>query len=604
MKSRDSIRSEKLDSQTMYVRQLAAERLADSLRREELERRVQELRNDEYEKKQELISQLNKLKQQDSLRHMKQRRQIDSLRHFVKGIPVVFNRDTLFYLFTRQGSFTPVDRALAIGVRLQKLGDQLSFSADSMKLATAEQTTDIIYRDLLIMSVSEQDALWQNKTRDGYAAELKAIIVKAVRQYQKETNWQTWLKELLLALLVIGIAVLLIYGVNRFFRWINGIVTLKKSFLHKGIRIRNYEVLNSERQLGLILSGLTILKWLVVLLVIYLAFPVLFGIFPFTRDISTTLLNYILAPVRKIGIAVWDYIPNLITIVVLALVFRFVLRSFRYIKTEIERGQLKIPGFYTDWANPTYQIIRVLVLAFMLIVIFPYLPGSDSPIFKGVSVFMGILFTFGSAGALGNVVAGLVLTYMRAFKTGDRVKIGEVTGDVLEKTLLVTRVRTIKNEIISIPNSTVMGTHTINYSSEAAIKGLIINTTVTIGYDVPWRHVHELLINAAIQTVFIEQEPAPFVLQTSLDDYYVSYNINAYTREPNKQAVIYSSLHANIQDCFNKAGVEIMSPHYRAVRDGNMSTMPPEYLPEDYEAPVFRVPKRTDSDALPPEPKK
>lgn len=220
------------------------------------------------------------------------------------------------------------------------------------------------------------------------------------------------------------------------------------------------------------------------------------------------------------------------------------------------------------------------------------MPGSESPIFKGVSVFVGVLFTFGSAVALGNVVAGLVLTYMRAFKLGDRVKIGEVTGDVIGRSLLVTRVRTIQNEIISIPNSTVMNNHTINYSTDAPQNGLIVHTTVTIGYDAPWRQVHQLLIDAALATPLIEIEPVPYVLQTSLDDYYVSYSINAYTKAPNKQARIYSDLHAHIQDKFNEAGVEIMSPHYKALRDGNATTIPADHLPKDYQAPAFQTQQR------------
>ena len=202
---------------------------------------------------------------------------------------------------------------------------------------------------------------------------------------------------------------------------------------------------------------------------------------------------------------------------------------------------------------------------------------------------MGVLFTFGSAGALGNVVAGLVLTYMRAFKIGDRVTIGEVTGDVIEKTLLVTRLRTIQNEIVSVPNSTVMNNHTVNFSSDATTNGLILHTTVTIGYDAPWRQVHQLLIDAALSTQLIESEPAPYVLQTSLDDYYVSYRINAYTKMPNQQAKIYSQLHQNIQDKFNEAGVEIMSPHYNALRDGNATTIPAENLPKDYKTPSFNI---------------
>jgi len=169
------------------------------------------------------------------------------------------------------------------------------------------------------------------------------------------------------------------------------------------------------------------------------------------------------------------------------------------------------------------------------------------------------------------------------------VKIGEVTGDVVEKSLLVTRIKTIKNEVVSIPNSTVMNSHTTNFSAEAKEHGLIIHTTVTIGYENPWRQIHELLIKAALATDLIEKEPTPFVLQTSLDDFYVSYEINAYTRVANQQHNTHARLHQNIQDSFNEAGVEIMSAHYKYIRDGNQSTVPPEHLPKDYVAPGFKV---------------
>jgi len=282
-------------------------------------------------------------------------------------------------------------------------------------------------------------------------------------------------------------------------------------------------------------------------------------------------------------------LPNLFTIIVIVFVFRYILKGIHFLKNEVENGSLKLPGFYPDWANPTFQIIKVLLYAFMFIVIFPYLPGSDSPVFQGVSVFLGVLFTFGSSGSLSNVIAGLVLTYMRAFKIGDRVKIGDITGDIIEETLLVTRIRTIKNEIISIPNSNVMSSHTINYSSDSIDNGLILHTTVTIGYDVPWKNMHQALIDAALRTEHLLQVPKPFVLQTSLDDFFVSYQINAYTREPNKQAEIYSKLHQNIQDCCNEVGIEILSPHYRSARDGNMTTIPANYMSKDYKSPSFNI---------------
>jgi small-conductance mechanosensitive channel len=178
---------------------------------------------------------------------------------------------------------------------------------------------------------------------------------------------------------------------------------------------------------------------------------------------------------------------------------------------------------------------------------------------------------------------------MRPFKVGDRIKIGDVTGDVIEKSLLVTRLRTPKNEEVTIPNSSVLSGNTVNYSTMARTVGLIIHTTVTIGYDVPWKKMHQALLNAADRTESLQKEPKPFVLQTSLDDFYVSYQINGYTRETNRFNRIYSSLHQNIQDCCNEMGIEIMSPHYRSARDGNATTIPADYLPKDYKAPGFNM---------------
>jgi small-conductance mechanosensitive channel len=227
----------------------------------------------------------------------------------------------------------------------------------------------------------------------------------------------------------------------------------------------------------------------------------------------------------------------------------------------------------------------------MFVVVWPYLPGSDSAIFQGVSVFLGILFSLGSSSAIANMVAGFVLTYMRSFKIGDRIKIGDITGDVMERTLLITRLRTIKNEDITIPNAMILNNHTTNFTtcSQQNGKGLVLHTTVTIGYDVPWPKVHQALIDAALACPDVEKNPSPFVLQTSLDDFYVSYQLNAYTFTTNKMALIYSDIHQNIQDKFNEAGIEILSPHYRAQRDGNMVTIPANYLPQDYQVPSFRV---------------
>jgi small-conductance mechanosensitive channel len=238
---------------------------------------------------------------------------------------------------------------------------------------------------------------------------------------------------------------------------------------------------------------------------------------------------------------------------------------------------------------PTYKIVRVLIVVFTLIVAFPYLPGSKSPAFQGVSIFFGLLLSLGSSSAISNVVAGTVLTYTRAFQLGDRVKIGETTGDIVEKTLLVTRVRTIKNVDIAVPNAMVLSSHIVNFSSMAKQNGLILHTSVTIGYDAPWRKIHELLVSAAESTSNVLPDPKPFVLQTALNDFYVSYEINAFTDQATVMAQTYSELHQNIQDKFYEAGVEIMSPHHFGVRDSNRPAIPAEYLGQNYVAPGFRI---------------
>ena len=256
---------------------------------------------------------------------------------------------------------------------------------------------------------------------------------------------------------------------------------------------------------------------------------------------------------------------------------------------EIQTGRISFSGFHKDWAQPTFKLSRFLVIVIAVVMVSPYLPGFGSPAFQGLSVFFGILLSLGSTAAIANIVAGAALTYMRPFNVGDRVKIADTMGDVLEKTLLVTRIRTVKNVEVTIPNSMVLGSHMINFSSEAKEGRLILFTSVTIGYDVPWRQVQELLIEAAKVTDGIVTEPTPFVLQTSLNDFSVTYELNVYTADAQHLLRIQSELHANIQDKFNEAGVEIMSPTYSALRDGNQATIPEDYLPKTYEAKSFRI---------------
>ncbi len=591
LKQSDSLNANLLKEYDLKLKLIEQERLKDSIKKEELMFQLSQLKTTDNLKKEALQKQLQVINNAEAKRIADKKARIDSLRINAKSFAVLgFFNDTLFLIFSKFGSFSAHDRALAITERINNLKNDYSFSEKTLTIAESESSIDIVNGERILMSISENDALWNSTTARELAEKYRNTITNEVLKFKRETSFATLLKEVGLVVLVLAVLITFLYFVNMLFKWTESNIIKQEGKKINGLKIRNYTLLDASKQVGFLKGLNTFVKWLVFVLMVYIALPIIFGLFPWTQNFAQTLFSYIFDPLKKIGKSLWNYLPNLFTIVVIFLVFRYALKGIHFLKNEIELKKLQLPGFYPDWANPTFQIIKVVLYAFMFVLIFPYLPGSDSPIFQGVSVFLGFLFTFGSAGSLSNIVAGIVLTYMRLFKLGDRVKIGEVVGDVIEKSLLVTRIKTIKNEIISIPNSTVMSSHTTNYSNEAEIgNGLIMHTTVTIGYDVPWKDMHQALLNAADRTDLLLKDPKPFVLQTSLDDFYVSYQINACTKEPNKQAGIYSQLHQNIQDCCNEAGIEILSPHYRAARDGNRITIPSNYLGKDYIAPSFNV---------------
>ncbi len=503
------------------------------------------------------------------------------------GLPV--STDSTIYLYHGQGPYSLEERADLVTERIASIS-QGKIAASSLKVSETEVSHDLFYNGELIMSIQDIDAEALGLSKAAAANYYKNLIVQ---QTHKEESVPLDIQSLLIN---IGIALVIIalffFGLkyfNRLFRLVYMKVHGQKGKFFNGFSVKNYQLLTAEKQ---VLFAIYIVKGIriaVLVLIIYLLLPVLFSLFPWTRDIANTLFGYVLDPLKDIGLKFIDFIPNLLTIVVIILVVRYILKALRFFKDEVARGKLELPGFYPEWARPTFNIVKGLIIAISFIAIWPLLPMSDSDIFKGVSTFVGLLVALGGAGAISNVIAGLVITYMRSFKIGDRVKIGDVMGDVKEKSLLNTRIKTIKNEIITIPNSQMLNSHTINYTTANDEDGLILHTTVTLGYDVPWRKVHEVLIQAALDTEFVKKLPKPYVLQTSLDDFYVSYQLNARTREIHKMAVIYSEMHKNIQDLCAKEGIEILSPHYGAHRDGNHTTIPEEHLPKDYTAPWFRL---------------
>ena len=514
----------------------------------------------------------------DSLKLAKQRLRIDSLRRMTPGIPVIVEGDTLYYLFAKRGGHTPQQRAEMNAAAITELGKRFNLQPDSVYIDSSDIVTDLMYGNKVLSSFTDQDGLWEGCSRDQLAAAKRKVIVDKLKVMKDEHSlWQLGKRILYFILVIVGQFLLFKLTIWLFNKLKARIQRLKDTKL-KPISIQDYELLDTQKQVNLLVFLASLLRYAVMLLQLILTVPLLFAIFPQTKDLAYKLFSYIWEPIKSIFLGIVEYIPNLFTIFVIWLAVKYLVRLVRYLASEIQSERLKIGGFYADWAMPTFHIVRFLLYAFMIAMIYPYLPGSKSGVFQGISVFVGLIVWLGSSTVIGNIIAGLVITYMRPFKLGDRIKLNDTTGNVIEKTPLVTRIRTPKNEVVTIPNSFIMSSHTVNFSQSARDYGLIIHSEVSIGYDIPWRKTHQLLIEAALNTPGVVDDPRPFVLETSLQDYYPVYQVNAYIKDANQLAQVYSDLHQNIQDRFNEEGIEIMSPHYIATRDGNETTIPKDDL--------------------------
>ena len=514
----------------------------------------------------------------DSLKLAKQRLRIDSLRRMTPGVPVVVEGDTLYYLFAKRGGHTPQQRAEMNAAAITELGKRFNLQPDSVYLESSDIVTDLMYGNKVLSSFTDQDGLWEGCSRDQLAVAKRKVIVDKLKVMKDEHSlWQLGKRILYFILVIIGQYLLFKLTTWLFNKLKVRIQRLKDTKL-KPISIQDYELLDTQKQVNLLVFLANLLRYAVMLLQLVLTVPLLFSIFPQTKDLAYKLFSYIWDPIKSIFLGIVEYIPNLFTIFVIWLAVKYLVRLVRYLASEIQSERLKIGGFYADWAMPTFHIVRFLLYAFMIAMIYPYLPGSKSGVFQGISVFVGLIVSLGSSTVIGNIIAGLVITYMRPFKLGDRIKLNDTTGNVIEKTPLVTRIRTPKNEVVTIPNSFIMSSHTVNFSQSARDYGLIIHSEVSIGYDIPWRKTHQLLVEAALNTPGVVDDPRPFVLETSLQDYYPVYQVNAYIKDANQLAQVYSDLHQNIQDRFNEEGIEIMSPHYIATRDGSETTIPKDDL--------------------------
>ena len=511
-----------------------------------------------------------------------------------QGYPVSVDGYELFRIHETLGAAPPQMRAERISAALEDLAKSQDFDPKKFQASEEGGVATVRYGDQLIVTINDAEAKGSGLPRKALANQYVLLLETKLPVVHEQHEPRYLWRALIFAAITILIYLAVLWVIIRGTRWILKTLDAGSKGRIQGIKIQQSEIIQGSQVRSLLASLVRLARVILIAILSYGFLAKAFSFFPWTREHSQRLLGYLINPLVTMGEAILNYLPKLFYIFVIVVVLHFVLRFIRIIAREVERGRIRIVGFYPEWVQPTYKIVRFLLYAFGAVLIYPYLPGEGSPAFKGIGVFLGVLFSLGSTSAVANFVAGVILIYTRGYRIGDWVTVGENTGEVVQMTMLATHIRTIRNEEITIPNSVALSSYVTNFSLQAQDKGVILHTSVTIGYDQPWRTIHKLLIDAALRTPDILHHPEPFVLQAGLEDSYVKYEINAYTNHPLRMPYIYSDLHSNIQDSFFESGVEIMSPIIHGLRDLNHVAMPDMYLPKDYRAKSFRV-ERTDS---------
>jgi small-conductance mechanosensitive channel len=475
--------------------------------------------------------------------------------------PVVIDGITLFRV-RGVSAYPPAERAAAIADRIRGIARDPAIPSTAVQLKPAQNLTAIVAGDRPIMSVLDADATIERIGRDVIAGVYAERIRSAIEAYRVDRAPDRLLRgaiSALVATVVFGVVLAaLVWLIHR----LRAVLQRRYGRHVASLEAQAFRLIAADqiwRALRLVLRAVLLG---VVLLLGYLYLSFVLSRFPWTRGASERLLDVLLAPLTTMGEGILANIPGLLFLIVLVLVVRALLGLLYQLFESIDAGRITIGRFDREWAWPAYRIARIVVIAFAAIVAYPYIPGSNSDAFKGVTIFFGVMFSLGASSVISNILAGYSLIFRRIFKVGDRVRINDMVGDVEEIRLQVTHLRSIKNEELIIPNSVILGSQVTNYSSYGRQQGLILHTTVGIGYETPWRQVEAMLLEAAARTPGLRTDPPPFVFQTALGDFAVTYEINAFCDDAHLMGRLYTALHQSILDVFNEHGVQIMTPAY------------------------------------------
>ena len=475
--------------------------------------------------------------------------------------PVVIDGEELFRV--RGVTAYPAHRrASEIEARIRNLARDPNVVATSLTLDDQPPITWILANGQRILLVHDEDAALEVVDRRLLADTYRIRIWTAIAAYRAARVPAVLWNHTLLALGATLALLVAAYLWRRMVGWLQARLERRYRDHVRDFKIQSFQVVRAD-QLWRALAGILRFVWavtVVAMLFFYLRYVL--ALFPWTRGTANRLVTIVIDPLQTMGLSLVAMIPNLVFLALLFLVTRYALRLLRLFFSSVSAGTVRLRNFDSDWAIPTFKLLRLLVVAFALVVAYPYVPGSGTEAFKGVTLFIGLVFSLGSSSLIGNVISGYSMTYRRTFRVGDRVRIGDHVGEVMEMRLLVTHLRTPKNEEVIVPNSSIVSTEVVNYSTMGKERGLILHTTVGIGYETPWRQVEAMLIEAARRTPGLLSDRHPFVHETALADFAVTYEINVYCDTPHLMRHLYAELHRNILDVFNEHGVQIMTPAY------------------------------------------
>ncbi len=504
--------------------------------------------------------------------------------------PVILDGETLFRL--RGTSAVPASyRARQVLERIIAVASDPAIDPESITIEPADDRVSLMVNGESLVIFFPVDAEVEKVPLKLVAGGARTRISHAIKQYREWRSPQHLLRSTGLLVGATALAALLAWAVVVLFGWLNRIVERRVKRHIEQLEQASHRILDAGQIWGWLGALLRAVRAVALFALTLVWLSTILGLYPWTRPLASQIFRLVLEPIREIGSGIIDSLPDLFFLVILAFVVRFILRAISTFFQRVHRGWIRLQNFDRDLALPTYRIIRVAVIVFAVVIAYPYIPGSDSQAFKGMSIFFGVILSIGSSSFIANIIAGYSLIYRRAFREGDRIRVGELEGEVVDMRTMNTRIRSLKNEEYNIPNSVMLGSAVINYSTYQREPGLILHAEVGIGYDASWRQVEAMLLAAADRVEGLQKEPAPFVLQQSLGDFTVVYQVNAYCRDASRKNLLYSALIGSIQDVFNEYGVQIMSPNYVADPEDAKLVPPGQWYVAPAQAPATEAGK-------------